>query len=518
MLELIKDYVRISNNCLLEDKTDVYEFDCIIPDTLPDMQKVLAVDAHAESDSVSKTSGGINLYFKINYKILYLSDPESKIKSFSAFSDHSLKIPVSAVGDDDIIKVVYNVENVDTTFINSRKISVKTTVHTDVLQKCATEIGVCTGISGIDDVQLQKSTIELNTVSEVISTSFDVDEEIALSIGKAPYREVLRSDARLSDVTYSLIGDKLQLKGNLIICTLYTADDMTESFQIIENEVPFSHSVEVENIGENISWQCDCFLKSFNAEAIADPDGELRLLRIVANIAVEGDAYSVYQQEYITDAYSLSQSFDLNSASVPCMLASDSISGQFVIRDSAVKPEDLPEISQIVNVTSCPGQYKCTSENGKFTISGSILCNVLYLSYSEECPIASFSSQIPFVQSIDCIECSDDLSAFVSVLINHISFNIMSPAEIEMRISVNIKGLAVKNCIFKNIIEISQSDNPLKESNCDKPSILLYVVQPNDSLWKIAKKYNAPIELLRDINQIKTPDLIYTGQKLLIPG
>ena len=66
MLELIKDYVRISNNCLLEDKTDVYEFDCIIPDTLPDMQKVLAVDAHAESDSVSKTSGGINLYFKIN--------------------------------------------------------------------------------------------------------------------------------------------------------------------------------------------------------------------------------------------------------------------------------------------------------------------------------------------------------------------------------------------------------------------------------------------------------------------
>ena len=160
MLELIKDYVRISNNCLLEDKTDVYEFDCIIPDTLPDMQKVLAVDAHAESDSVSKTSGGINLYFKINYKILYLSDPESKIKSFSAFSDHSLKIPVSAVGDDDIIKVVYNVENVDTTFINSRKISVKTSVHTDVLQKCATEIGVCTGISGIDDVQLQKSTIE----------------------------------------------------------------------------------------------------------------------------------------------------------------------------------------------------------------------------------------------------------------------------------------------------------------------------------------------------------------------
>ena len=94
----------------------------------------------------------------------------------------------------------------------------------------------------------------------------------------------------------------------------------------------------------------------------------------------------------------------------------------------------------------------------------------------------------------------------------------MSPAEIEMRISVNIKGLAVKNCIFKNIIEISQSDNPLKESICDKPSILLYVVQPNDSLWKIAKKYNAPIELLRDINQIKTPDLIYTGQKLLIPG
>ena len=89
MLDLIKDYVCINNLSLVQSQDSVYEFDCIIPDTLPDMQKILAVDAYTEIDSVSKTSGGSNVTFKINYKILYLCETEKKIKAFSTFSEHS---------------------------------------------------------------------------------------------------------------------------------------------------------------------------------------------------------------------------------------------------------------------------------------------------------------------------------------------------------------------------------------------------------------------------------------------
>ena len=518
MLDLIKDHVHINNLALLENKSEVYDFDCIIPDSLPDMLKILAADAYAETDIVSKANGNANISFKINYKILYLSESDKKIKSFLTVSEHTVKIPSPTVKDDDILKVFCRVENVDALFINSRKISVKTTVCTEVLQKSVTEIGICTGISGADDIQLQKETTELSSIAESISKCFDIDEEIELSSGKAAYGEILRSDAILSDVAFSVIGDKLQIKGNLLLCTFYIADDMNESVQIVENEIPFTHSIEINTIGDNIVWHADSHLKKYNIEAAADLDGEMRLLHITATINVDADAFSSFQQEYLTDAYSLSQHFSLNASPVTSMLAVDNISGQFVLKEIAVKSDELPDITQIVNVTAALGKYTCTPNAGKVSMDGYVICNILYLSGDENSPVVSFSTKMPFSHIFDCDECTDNLSFFVNASVNHISFNILSTSETELRISVVFKGSTIKLCEFSNICDITQPDNPFIESDGDKPAILLYVVQPSDSLWKIAKKYNAPLELLKEINQLKNPDLIYPGQKLLIPG
>ena len=517
MLDLIKDYVRINNLSLAESQSSVYEFDCIIPDVMPDMLKILAVDTYAETSSVDKTSDGANILFKINYKILYLSDSDKQIKAFSAVSEHSAKIKFPAISEDDTLHVLCRVEKTDSVYINSRKISVKTTVRTEALQKSCTETGICTGISGADDIQIQKDSVTISSLAESISKQFEIDEKIELSSGKSAYKEILRSDAMLSDISHNIIGDKMQIKGNLQICTLFIADDISDSLQIIENEIPFTHSIEIENISENISHHTDFLLNKYSVEALPDLDGENRILHVTATVIANIDAYSICEQEILKDAYSLSQSFTLGSSSVKAMLISEDISGQFVLRDSASKTDDLPEIAQIVNVTAFPGEYSCSASDGKVTVAGNIICNVLYLSEDADAPIASFVSLVPFVQNFDCPQVSDGMQVLASICVNHISFNIMSPSETELRISVAIKGTAIKQIKFDTISEITQPDSPYLEELSDRPAILLYVVQQGDSLWKIAKRYNAPLELLKEVNQLKNPDLLYPGQKLLIP-
>ncbi|MFZ5969378.1 MAG: 5'-nucleotidase C-terminal domain-containing protein [Bacillota bacterium] len=44
-----------------------------------------------------------------------------------------------------------------------------------------------------------------------------------------------------------------------------------------------------------------------------------------------------------------------------------------------------------------------------------------------------------------------------------------------------------------------------------------YVVQVNDVLWKIAKKFNTTWEELQKINGLKNPNMLIPGQKLLVP-
>ena len=47
-------------------------------------------------------------------------------------------------------------------------------------------------------------------------------------------------------------------------------------------------------------------------------------------------------------------------------------------------------------------------------------------------------------------------------------------------------------------------------------SMTVYVIQPGDTLWKVAKRYNTSIDEILAINDIEDPDRVYPGQKLLI--
>jgi len=44
-----------------------------------------------------------------------------------------------------------------------------------------------------------------------------------------------------------------------------------------------------------------------------------------------------------------------------------------------------------------------------------------------------------------------------------------------------------------------------------------YTVQPGDTLWAISQRFNVPLEVLVQVNNIANPDLIYPGQKIIIP-
>jgi LysM repeat protein len=50
-----------------------------------------------------------------------------------------------------------------------------------------------------------------------------------------------------------------------------------------------------------------------------------------------------------------------------------------------------------------------------------------------------------------------------------------------------------------------------------RPSMLFYAVQADDTLWKIARRYQTTVDTLVKANQITSPDNLEVGKKLLIP-
>lgn len=69
-----------------------------------------------------------------------------------------------------------------------------------------------------------------------------------------------------------------------------------------------------------------------------------------------------------------------------------------------------------------------------------------------------------------------------------------------------------ENIFLSNVEEVPEVEKP----KCDKEDRILYKVKRGDTLSKIALEFNTTVEHLVQINNIKNPNLIYTGEILTI--
>ena len=58
---------------------------------------------------------------------------------------------------------------------------------------------------------------------------------------------------------------------------------------------------------------------------------------------------------------------------------------------------------------------------------------------------------------------------------------------------------------------------PGSQTPVSSPDYRYYTIHSGDTLWSIAQRYNTSVEELIQINDLRTPNLIYAGQLLKIP-
>jgi len=99
--------------------------------------------------------------------------------------------------------------------------------------------------------------------------------------------------------------------------------------------------------------------------------------------------------------------------------------------------------------------------------------------------------------------------------IDRTGFNMLSGNEVELRFLLSVDTLVQENVRAEYISDIEFS--PLDKDEMDSvPSMVVLCVQKSDSLWSIAKKYNASLEELAAINDMESGTELVDGQRLLV--
>jgi hypothetical protein len=515
-LELIREAFKV-NNLLGEDTIQtVIDNDIIVPDTKPDIARVLLLDGDVFVTSCDTGTDRAVVSGCIVCKILYISDDETKsVKGIASNIPFSYTLDISGVRNGMKSRCKGLIEHMDYTLLNGRKINVKTILSTSCKVYDEIERDISSGIVGLEDIQTLKDTMVLNTHLGSNKVNFIIKEDLELPSSKPTISEILRNDVKISGKDFKIAEGKIFVKSDIGISTLYIADDEARSLQFMENELAFTQFVELEDVDEDTIVNVDYDLIDYKIEAAQDSDGELRNIRaeIALNIYVNGVCKKTV--EVLSDAYSpkskiILERQQLNLDEIFCENRS-----QIVIKDTVDLNDCLPAVAEIFNVLCKYNVSDSRIEDDKMIIEGSVENNILYLANNEDQPVFCHKKEIPFVHEVDIKGINSNMKADISLEVEHCNYSMISSDQVEIRTVIGV-GTRVETKRIVPVINKANENLVDEKKLILMPSVIIYITQQGDNLWKIAKKYGTTVDDLLKINNLSEKDILMPGQQILI--
>lgn len=514
--ELIKEKITLNRNMGKETTQVLLEGDIIVPDIKPDMAYILKTDADMIFDKTEVSTGRVNFSGKLCLKVLYLAKGSEKpVHSISSFATVDDFINMEGVDKDNWIELRGNIANIDYKMLNDRKISYKAIIDVSVSAEVKAEFDVVSDISEINENQLRKSVLSIKKTVENKEDRFIVKDELVIPQGKSNIRELLQSAISITNKEIKVSTGRVNINGELIISTLYKGDDDENIIEFVEHELPFNGAVDISGAREGMFADVILVPTEQYIQARSDSDGEDRIIDAEVFISAALKLSEQSEVSVLEDAYIVNKTLDFKKERVKYPRFICRNKNQCPVKEVIELTPDCPDILQIFRVVGnvCIDDLKIIDD--KVLVEGIVETDVLYIAKNDDAPLYNYKTFLPFKQSIETKGCKLGMDVTIEKSIDHVGFNMLSNREMEIRflISFNTSVIDCNEAEIITDIEISDIDREFIDGMA---SITIYVVQPGDALWHIAKRYNMAIEEIVSINEIEDPNKIYPGQKLLI--
>ena len=123
----------------------------------------------------------------------------------------------------------------------------------------------------------------------------------------------------------------------------------------------------------------------------------------------------------------------------------------------------------------------------------------------------------PFEHKMNIFGIKEGMLAYVYPRVDHVSLEMMENKSVKQSALLKVFARVVEVRKQEIISKEKREEATKEEGKASGATIVIYVVQKEDSIYNIAQKYNVSIDSIIKANQIEDPDLIYSGQKILIP-
>lgn len=517
MMELVKKNIHMNRWKGNASTQITLDDDFIVPDTMDDMAQVILDTGDVVVESVKNQGERVLVKGKLSFSVLYRK-AEGGLQTLGGSIPFEETINVPELAEKDYVGLTWELEDLNAGIINSRKLSIKAIVTLDVRVETLYDVEAASDVTpGEADSNVQvesyKRDVEVAAIAARRKDTYRIKEDISLSGNKPNIDQILWSEMRLRGVSSKPLDGQIHVEGELTVFVIYSGEGEDVPMQWLEESIPFSGEVELSEAVEEMIPVIHVRMVHKDLEAKPDYDGEMRDLEVDAVLELDMKLYEETRMELLSDMYSTNRELALQSGEV-CF---DRLLTRNMGKCKVSEKVSIGNSDRILQICHNEGVVKLDEVEARddgLHIDGVLEVKLLYLTADDSEPVRSLTEVVPFHYMAEAPGINQDSVYQMNTGIEQLNAMMMGSDSVEIKAVISLDILVLQPVCEPVITSVAVEPMDLQKLQ-QLPGIVGYIVQPGDSLWKIAKKFHTTVDNIMTTNGL-TDSVIHPGDRLIL--
>ena len=460
-----------------------------IPEYCPDISRIvdttgqLCIREKLLSDDHYTVSGVVKV------TVLYTSEETAGLKSLQMSVPFSCRMEERGIKACKTVCVTGRLLMMEARAVTSRRLYLRVLPEISGVGFRAVQRRLCSGTEEENSIRLRREKVTMPLMTGTAEQEFTYTGETMLE-GKMP-EELLFYRICPKVMNTQRVGNKLMVKGELWLCAIYrTADSLLERH---ETTLPFSQIVEASDLPEEARHVVIPMLCESDARLLRTEEGGG--FGVTARIALCIRTYEECAVDRVADLYSTrydaipeQQGIQFPTAYPPAEIQQEVV----------LQPEIHGERAFITNL-ECTQVIPVAEENRQL-LRTNVNAHLLYLDDSGAPATLETSQEVSI--SVDTAPTTVSASCCTE------SLQCGNLCQVRVPVLFRLEQTHQETIPVITGIKLEEFSTPRK-----KPSLVLRRLQPEETLWDVAKQYHTDEESIRQAN----PQEDIENRMLLIP-
>ena len=486
--------------------------DCIVKDNKPDLLNIIHTRGSVIFEDVKVSSQTVWVTGQLRFVVLYRSE-DNRLESFTDSINFGEKIFMDEVEERDTVNLSGDLEDLNISAINSRKLAVRALLGIHAVCEVPVEEEIVSGVENDPDIQQKSRTMQLLALTSAKKDILRVHSDIALPQSSPNIGHLLYDYVEVRNRQVICTGEQMQIQGEAYVNVLYSSPE--GKMEWYETMVPFSESIEGGMTGtQPICW-VHCQTKEYEVEPAEDYDGEMRALSLNLSMDVEMKLWEERNVELLADVYSLETNLVPQKEMVCAKKLLIKNEAKLRISEQMKLAEEQERILQLCSFEGHAEMDHVEPVENGLQVEGILTVDILYATTDDSFPIAHTQEQIPFTQIVDVPGMkghTEDISYEIEPAIDQLAVNLLDNERFEVKAVISLQTIVQQEVCMEKIVDIHKE--PLDAVELMKqPGIVGYIVKKEEQLWDIARHFHTTEAEIMETNGLKSADVQLSRQK-----